>query len=151
MSKISTGHAKKLIQNYIINNVGEKIDPNGTRAVWFSREAILTALNTPVQGTEPNGLRFYFGSYETYNPPFPPIFEIDQSKITLVIIPTTHKLDDEGEIIMHPYRKTEVLPYDLLENPEADPAYDSISAAANDSNFAAANDGQLCPPPRVII
>ncbi len=143
MSTISTGHAKKLIQNYVINKIGEKIDPNETRAVWFSRDEILKALNTPVQGITPNGLRFYFGSYEPFNPPFPPKFEEDQNKITLVIIPTTHKLTDDGEIIMHPYIKTEVLPYDLLDKPEAEPIYDN--------NLFAANDGQLCPPPRPII
>lgn len=143
MSSISTGHAKKLIQNYITNKIGTKIDASETRGVWFSRDELLTALNTPVLGIIPNGIRFYFGAYESFNPPHPPKHQQDENKITLVIIPTTHRLDEDGKVIMHPYRQNEILPYDLLEQPNAQPSYDK--------DLSAANDGQICPPPRTIV
>jgi hypothetical protein len=147
MSTISTGHAKKLIQNYVENKIGFVIDEKETRAVWFSREELLNSLNTPVHGVAPNGLRFYFGAYEAYDPDpkstRPPKHELEGNKITLVIIPTTARMDSNGHIKMHPYRTNEPLPYDLLDNPNAIPEYDK--------SFTEANDGQICPPPPVLI
>ncbi|MEQ1678740.1 MAG: hypothetical protein ABL876_18735 [Chitinophagaceae bacterium] len=145
MSTISTGHAKKLIQNYVENKIGFVIDDEETRAVWFSRDELLNSLNTPVHGVFPNGLRFYFGAYEEYDPQAtrPPKYADEGNKITLVIIPTTARLDNHGHIKMHPYRKTEPLPYDLLDDPNATPGYDP--------RFTEANDGQICPPPPVLI
>lgn len=147
MSTISTGHAKKLIQNYVVNKKGKVIADDETRAVWFSKEELLNALNTPVHGVAPNGLRFYFGAYEAYQPEpqrtRPPKHEPEGNKITLVIIPTTARMDNDGTIQMHPYRKDEPLPYDLLDDPKASPKYDE--------RFTEANDGQICPPPPVLI
>jgi hypothetical protein len=150
MSTISTGHAKKLIKNFVDFKIGTTISPLDTRGVWFSREVLESQLNTPV-ATEmgdvlPSGLRFYFAAYEEYNPTEknPPEHELDAQKVTLVIIPTARKLDANGNVIMHPYRKNEHLPFDLVTDPEAVPAYDK-------NLFTNANDGQLCPPPKTII
>ena len=145
MSTISTGHAKKLIQNYATSKIGFVIDENETRGVWFSREELLNSLNTPVHGVTPNGLRFYFGAYETYDPQLtrPPKHNEEGNRTTLVIVPTTAMMDTQGRIKMHPYRTTEPLPYDLLDDPGAKPGYDN--------RFTEANDGQICPPPPVLI
>ena len=147
MSKIKTGPAKKLIKNYVDTKIGNVIGPSETRAVWFSRDDILDALNSPVHGIIPNGLRFYFGAYETFKSGRPPKYRDDQNKITLVIVPTTRKVDNAGNVILHPYRDSppEVLPFDLLEDPKADPDY------GDEKILAEVNDGQICPPPPVLI
>jgi hypothetical protein len=146
MSSITTGLAKKLILNYVSTKIGEKISSTETRGVWFSKEEIQNALNTPVQGIIPNGLRFYFGAYESYDPKGtrPPRYKEEENKITLVIIPTAPRLDENGKVIEHPYRKEELLPFDLLTEPDSAPSYDTFG-------FKEANDGQICPPPRTII
>lgn len=145
MSKISTGHAKKLIKNYVDNKIGNTITVDETRAVWFSRDELLDALNTPVHGIMPNGLRFYFGAYESYSSGRPPKYSEDENKITLVIVATTGMIGITGSVIKHPYRNNpeEVLPFDLLETPDAVPEYDRA--------FIEVNDGQICPPPPVIV
>ena len=93
----------------------------------------------------PNGLRFYFASYEPFDSSGsrPPKHKQDGSKTTLVIVPTTHKLDDTGMVIQHPYRPGEILPFDLLDDPTARPEYDKT--------LAEQNDGQICPPPPPLI
>ena len=147
MSKIKTGHVKQLIKNYVDTKIGKVIGPSETRAVWFSRDDIMEALNSPVHGIIPNGLRFYFGAYESFKTGRPPKYKDDQNKITLAIVPTTGRLDNAGNVIMHPYRDypEEVLPFDLLDDPGAKPGYEK------DVQFLAeVNDGQICPPPPVL-
>ncbi|MEO6354971.1 MAG: hypothetical protein ABIU77_19155 [Ferruginibacter sp.] len=150
MSEVSTGHAKKLIKNYIDLKIGKEISPLDSRGVWFSREEIITALNNTVNpGTGdilPNGIRFYFAAYESMDPhgKNPPKHDMDASKITLVMVPTTSKTDEHGNIIMHPYRKSEILPFDLVTHPDAEPKYDEVFSLTS-------NDGQLCPPPKTLI
>lgn len=145
MSRISSNLAKKLVKNYADYKIGTRISESETRGVWFSRSDILDALNSPVNGTVPNGLRFYFGAYESFQPTRPPRHSLDAGKITLVIVPTTVKTDDTtGNVIMHPYRTTEILPFDLLVEPNAEARYDI-------EFLKEVNDGQICPPPPVLI
>jgi len=144
MEKISTGHAKQLVYNYDKKEIGK-----GAQGVWFSRKAIEDALETEVQGVKPNGLRFYFAKYENYQgsghvtrvPKYPD----EGNKITLVIVPTTHRLGGDGKIIKHPWRLKEILPFDLLEEPDQPRKYDPIEEGF--SMLVEENDGQICPPP----
>lgn len=145
MGKITTGHAKQLVYNYDKKDIGK-----GANGVWFSRLAIEEALNSEVQGIKPNGLRFYFAKYEAYQgsgsvtrvPKYPGESELQ----TLVIVPTTHKLGNDGKIIKHPWRLSEILPFDLLEEPDQARKYDPVNE--NDLSFLQEeNDGQICPPP----
>jgi len=144
MTKISTGHAKQLVYNYDREEIGK-----GAQGVWFSRRALLEALDTDVQGVTPNGLRFYFAKYENYQgsghvtrvPKYP-----DESEmVTLVIVPTTHRLGSDGRVVMHPWRLKEILPFDLLEEPDQPRKYDPIDDKL--SILIEENDGQICPPP----
>ena len=143
MSKISTGHAKKLVLNYATQKIGTTITKEETRGVWFSRLAIEEALNTPVNKIMPDGLRIYFAAYEAMAAGKPPKHKEEKSKITLVLIPTKG-VDDDGHIVPHPYRNAEIVHFDLVDNPNDPPEYDDKMAVAE-------NDGQLCPPPRTLI
>jgi len=141
MGKISTGHAKQLVYNYDKKEIGK--DP--AAGVWFPREVIQAVLDNEVQGIKPNGLRFYFAKYEKHEAPVerPPKYKEESEQMTLVIIPTTYRLDDEGEVIKHPYRVGEYLPFDLLTTPKQARGYDPMSK----DSFDEQNDGQICPPP----
>jgi len=140
MGKVSTGHAKQLVYNYEKRDLGK-----GAKGVWFPKDVILEALNTPVRGIMPTGLRFYFAKYEKYQgdghvtrvPKYPK----ESSKKTLVIVPTIFKDDEHGNPIMHPWRN-EKLPFDLLDEPGQGRKYDPLPI-----EFAEQNDGQICPPP----
>jgi len=141
MSTISTGHARKLVQNYKRLKINKKIKGSETRAVWFSRQEIETALNTQVAGVLPTGLRFYFAAYEqksTTHPTHPPKYAQENEKVTLVIVPTKG-VNNSGNVVNHPHRVGEIIHFDLLTTPTAPPDYDF--------NFREANDGQICPPP----
>ena len=53
MSRISTEHARKLINNYADNKVGKVLAADYSNGVWFPKELLLDLLNKPVQGVEP--------------------------------------------------------------------------------------------------
>lgn len=127
MSKIPTGYARKLAQNYRDNKLGQRILDNDSRAVWFPKETILEALGLePGTTTEFSGLRFYLGAYEDkdHAPEKYPKNRLHCNKITLVIVATKEIQD---------YHK------DDLDEPDATPEYPVP--------FREFNDGQLCPPP----
>ncbi|HEX7905983.1 MAG TPA: hypothetical protein VF487_19055 [Chitinophagaceae bacterium] len=147
MSTIRTGLAKKLVLNYLMNKVGKVIDPSETRAVWFSRKDIEKALKKE-GGEEPDGLRFYFAAYESYEEGRPPKYWQDAGKTTLVIVPTRGK-NIKGEVVDHPYRKISItekekLHFDFLTNPDENPGYGG-------RDLAETNDGQICPPPASLL
>ena len=153
MSKISTGHARKLVQNFKRLKIGKTIKKSETRGVWFSKADIDSVLNTPVSGVMPTGLRFYFAAYEkksAAHPTHPPKYAEEEEKITLVIVPTKG-VNNNGQVINHPHRTGEIVHFDLLGNPGMPPDYD-FKATANKKLAAtgstdAVNDGQICPPP----
>lgn len=140
MSTISTGHARKLVKNYKKLKINKKILESETRAVWFPKDEILEALKNPVDGIYPTGLRFYFAAYEEKVGSNPPKHAQDESKITLVIIPTKD-IDNNGRTVPHPYRQDEIIHFDLLTGPYEQPEYDT--------DFREVNDGQICPPPPI--
>jgi hypothetical protein len=140
MPKISTAQAKKLVKNYVDNKIGKTISEDETRAVWFSRKDIEEVLNEELHGIKPDGIRFYFAAYETFDPGRVPKYVQDQNKITIVMVPTTVKRSSGGEREKHPYRANEFVYSDLLTTPGAEPGYDG-------KDFREANDGQICPPP----
>ncbi len=140
MSKISTAHAKRLIKNYADNKIGQVLTGDDSKGVWFSKEDLMDLLSNPVQGIIPNGLRFYFGAYETLKSEEPPRYAEEENKITLVIFPTGGT-DENGNIVKHPYRTDpqEILSFDLLDKPATERGLTA--------GLTAGNDGQLCPPP----
>jgi len=146
MSTISTGLAKKLIQNYAQQKIGTQIQQHRNKSCLVLSKRYHDCFGDAGKWILPNGLRFYFAAYEAFDPTRPPRYKEDQEKITLVIVPTTHMMDTTGHIIMHPYRTVdkEILPFDLLEDPDALPAYDTHS-------FKEGNDGQICPPPASLL
>lgn len=153
MSKISTGHARKLIQNFKRLKIGKTIKKRETRGVWFSRGDIEFVLNTPVSGITPTGLRFYFAAYEkksTTHPAHPPKYKEEEEKITLVIVPTKG-VNNSGHVINHAHRAGEIVHFDLLGSPDMPPRYDAASFSgrrlAATADNSATNDGQICPPP----
>ena len=52
-SRISTQHARKLINNYADSKVGKVLAADDSNGVWFPKELLLDLLNKPVQGVEP--------------------------------------------------------------------------------------------------
>ena len=144
MSRISTEHAKRLIKNYADNKVGKVLAADDSNGVWFPKELLLDLLNKPVQGVEPNGLRFYFGAYETVKSDFSPKYAEEENKITLVILPTSGT-DENGNVVKHPFRTNpqEIISFDLLAKPGTEQ-----EAAAN---LTAGNDGQHSPPPPKML
>lgn len=140
MSKISTGHARKLVQNYKRMKIGKPIKVEETRGVWFPKDLIETALYTKVNGIEPTGLRFYFAAYEKRSGTNPPKHDFEQERITLVIVPTK-AVNNAGAQVPHPYRTGELIHFDLLTGPHEEPKYDVPKIQLEE------NDGQICPPP----
>jgi hypothetical protein len=140
MSRISIDHAKRLIKNYADNKIGRVLTGSDPKAIWFPKELLLDLLNEPLQGVSPNGLRFYFGAYETLSAEFAPRYADEENKITLVIFPTTGA-GENGEVVKHPFRTDpqEFLSFDLLDK--------AVIEQGGAVNLAAGNDGQHVPPP----
>jgi hypothetical protein len=128
---ISTGHARKLAQNFLRNKwMTKSLKDDDSKAVWFSKEVLLTALGLdPATDTGIiTGVRFYFAAYEDSNSAkIPPKDKKDKGKVTLVMVQTEKGNGD-------PVDK------DILSEPDAQSEYDAAW-------FKEFNDGQLCPPP----
>lgn len=127
MSKIPTNYARKLVENYQFLKLNQKLPRDETRAVWFPKETILSALGLPSDTISPySGIRFYFGAYE--NETDAPIrFPKNRNycnKITLVLVST---------------RNVSGIEKDDIETPTARPGYPE--------ELREFNDGQICPPP----
>ena len=128
MSRIPTNYARKLVENFQYLKINQKLPRTETRAVWFPKETILSALGLPSNTVcNYSGIRFYLGAYESDTDApagkYPKNREFC-GKITLVIVSTRN------------ISGTEV---DDLENPSARPDYPT--------ELREYNDGQICPPP----
>lgn len=134
--EISTGHARKLAQNYLRNKwipCKLKTDKDkDSKACWFSSKTLLAVLGLPESTPTGvvNGARFYFAAYENSDDlSIPPLGERKQDykdSMTLVIIQTKRGNADNDHI-------------DILDSPTDFPEYDK--------GIIQFNDGQLCPPP----
>lgn len=126
---IKTKHARKLVDNWR-KRPHKPPKEKDTEAVWFPKALLLDALKTKDPGKEISGLRFYMGAYEENNEQFPK--EHAYKGMVNLIIVQTYTVDGPGGIQIET---------DILQDPDAEPAYDSDKAF-----FEEYNDGQICPP-----
>ncbi len=141
---IGLNYARKLADNYVQNKLGQKLLPDDTQAVWFSKETILSALGLPPDSDtkEVTGLRFYFGAYS--NEPGYPESATDQNKLTLVIVQTG---DTVIEFVRdgNPDAAYADIIEDMIPGEPTQPAYPSTDDPAPNMRYF--NDGQTVPPP----
>ena len=144
--KIDLAYARQLAKNYQDNNLatGKIIKNDDTRAVWFSKEAILEVLGlSPGTDTKDvTGLRFYFAAYEEEkNYPSNPY---DNNKLTLVITQTGKEsiTIDRGGVSEQAF-------LDIIDDQgpggKTQPSYPTGTPGGN--NNLIFNEGQFCPPP----
>lgn len=134
MAKISSGHAKKLIENFKKDKIGKPYNTEET-GIWFNR-ADIEAMFADVNGRKVHGVRFYLGAYEN-NIPGIPARDHEKGKITLVMVPTSDTLLTDPTGITY-YE-------DLWNDPKATPEYDK--EGDDMSLYSEGNDGQVAPPP----